>query len=56
MLHIIHTLPKKQPQNPQKLRQHIRQLTARENLQQIPKIIRAVKRHPTHRVTTHQPG
>lgn len=56
VLHVINTISEKRLENFQKLIQAPGQVPARQDLNQVTEIIRAVKRHPTHRVVTHESG
>lgn len=56
VLHIVNPVPEKHPQNLQKLVQLTRQAPAREDLHQVPEVVRAVKRDPAHRLVADEPG
>ncbi|KAH1222368.1 hypothetical protein GmHk_12G035545 [Glycine max] len=50
VLYVVNVVPEKRPQHVQELLQPARQAPPGQDLNQVPEIVRAVKRHPTHRV------
>lgn len=55
VLHVVNALPEEHPRQRQELLQTGGQIPARKDLYQVPKIVRAVERHPTDWVIAHQP-
>ena len=55
VLHVVHSLPEKRSEQPEKVSQRTRKLPAREDLHEVTEIVRAVERHPAHRLVADQP-